>query len=501
MADFLEQAVLAKLTDALVIEDTWEYAQQIQVEHQDLVGVVKSLLGDSYVIDEPISTTYWTLSEEGEQICRDGSSEFIVFSVVPEEGGSTIGELNATIGEAVAKIGMGQCMKNKWLKKEGEKIVRCATGSVRDETAELLRLLQSDPAAVPEEELKNLKRRKLVQQVVRKSLKVSKGPAFRPQRVRKLADLTKDMLGVKVEMEAGTHWSDLEFKPVNLRAMGAPVVGGSYHPLLKVRAEFRRILMEMGFEEMPTNKWVDSSFWNFDALFQPQSHPARDAHDTFFIKDPANATGFGSEDYYELVKNTHEHGGFGSIGYGCIFKREETTKNLLRTHTTAISAQMLYRLANQEGGFTPKKYFSIDRVFRNEAMDATHLCEFHQVEGLVADRNLTLGNLIGTIRTFFAKIGITQLRFKPAYNPYTEPSMEIFGYHPDLKKWTEIGNSGMFRPEMLRPMGLPEDVRVIAWGLSLERPTMIKYRIENIRDLFGHKADISKQKNAPIARF
>ena len=134
-------------------------------------------------------------------------------------------------------------------------------------------------------------------------------------------------------------------------------------------------------------------------------------------------------------------------------------------------------------------------------MDATHLCEFHQVEGLVADRNLTLGNLIAIIRTFFAKIGITQLRFKPAYNPYTEPSMEIFGYHPDLKKWTEIGNSGMFRPEMLRPMGLPEDVRVIAWGLSLERPTMIKYRIENIRDLFGHKADIPKQKNAPIARF
>ena len=134
-------------------------------------------------------------------------------------------------------------------------------------------------------------------------------------------------------------------------------------------------------------------------------------------------------------------------------------------------------------------------------MDATHLCEFHQVEGLVADRNLTLGNLIGTIKTFFEKIGITQVRFKPAYNPYTEPSMEIFGYHPELKKWTEIGNSGMFRPEMLRPMGLPEDVRVIAWGLSLERPTMIKYKIENIRDLFGHKADINAQRAAPIARF
>ena len=123
------------------------------------------------------------------------------------------------------------------------------------------------------------------------------------------------------------------------------------------------------------------------------------------------------------------------------------------------------------------------------------------MEGLVADRNLTLGNLIGVIKTFFEKIGITRLRFKPAYNPYTEPSMEIFGYHPELKKWTEIGNSGMFRPEMLRPMGLPPDVRVIAWGLSLERPTMIKYRIENIRDLFGHKADLLRQRSAPIARF
>lgn len=307
-----------------------------------------------------------------------------------------------------------------------------------------------------------------------------------------------------MQMEPGTHWSELSYKPINLKAMGAPVGGGNFHPLLKVRAEFRRILMEMGFEEMPTSKWVESSFWNFDALFQPQSHPARDAHDTFFMKSPAACNSV-PEDYYAVVQKTHEDGGnTGSIGYGCNFKREEATKNILRTHTTAISAQMLYKLGQEyasTGVFTPKKYFSIDRVFRNEAMDATHLCEFHQVEGLVADRNLTLGHLIGLIKAFFEKIGITQLRFKPAYNPYTEPSMEIFGYHPELGKWTELGNSGMFRPEMLLPMGLPSDVRVIAWGLSLERPTMIKYKIENIRDLFGHKADIARQCNGPIARF
>jgi|TARA_B100001142_G_scaffold321343_1_gene367839 phenylalanyl-tRNA synthetase alpha chain len=95
---------------------------------------------------------------------------------------------------------------------------------------------------------------------------------------------------------------------------------------------------------------------------------------------------------------------------------------------------------------------------------------------------------------------MTELRFKPAFNPYTEPSMEIFAYHPMLKKWVEVGNSGMFRPEMMLPMGMPPDVNVIAWGLSLERPTMIMYGIDNIRDLFGSKMQISSVKNNPVCR-
>ena len=206
-------------------------------------------------------------------------------------------------------------------------------------------------------------------------------------------------------------------------------------------------------------------------------------------------------DYMAKVKKSHEKGGFGSLGYGYDWKEDEARKNILRTHTTAVSARMLYKLAHEKGGFKPVRYFSIDRVFRNEALDATHLAEFHQVEGVVADYNLGLADLIGTFRSFFNQIGITNLRFKPAYNPYTEPSMEIFGYHPDLKCWTEIGNSGIFRPEMLRPMGLPEGVRVIAWGLSLERPTMIKYRVKNIRKLFGHKVRIGMVRKTPLVRF
>ncbi|MGK3735757.1 MAG: phenylalanyl-tRNA synthetase alpha chain [Bacillariaceae sp.] len=337
-----------------------------------------------------------------------------------------------------------------------------------------------------------MKKRKLVSLVTLKSFKVTRGPQYASERVKKAADLTKEML------DSGS-WETEQFKPYNFQVLGEKVGGGYLHPLLKVRSEFRNILMEMGFSEMPTNKWVESSFWNFDSLFQPQSHPARDAHDTFFIKNPAETVSV-PEEYYGRVKEMHEKGGAGSIGYRYNFKKEEAFKNLLRTHTTAVSSQMLYKLANQPGGFKPARHFSIDRVFRNETMDATHLCEFHQVEGWVADYDLSLGDLLGTIETFLNKIGITQLRFKPAFNPYTEPSMEIFGYHPDLKKWTEIGNSGMFRPEMLRPMGLPENVRVIAWGLSLERPTMIKYRINNIRDLFGHKVEMARTRTAPCAR-
>jgi phenylalanyl-tRNA synthetase alpha chain len=212
-------------------------------------------------------------------------------------------------------------------------------------------------------------------------------------------------------------------------------------------------------------------------------------HDTFFLKNPAACEKIPDQKYMQRVKNTHEHGLENSFGYEYPWSVDEASKNLLRTHTTAISSQMLYQLA-QQPVFKPMKYFSIDRVFRNETLDATHLAEFHQVEGVIIDRNIGLHNLLGTFTEFFKKIGIDKLKFKPAYNPYTEPSLEIFGYHPLLKKWVEIGNSGVFRPEMLEPMGLPKDVNVIAWGLSLERPTMIYYGVKNIRDLFGHKVSL-----------
>ena len=197
------------------------------------------------------------------------------------------------------------------------------------------------------------------------------------------------------------------------------------------------------------------------------------------------------------MKEVHETGKYGSIGYRYPYREDESLKLVLRTHTTAISTYMLHKLAADP---RPARYFSIDRVFRNESVDATHLAEFHQVEGVIADYGLNLGGLIGFMEVFFAKMGIHRLRFKPAYNPYTEPSLEIFSFHEGLNKWVEIGNSGMFRPEMLEPMGLPPDMRIYGWGLSLERPTMIKYGVKNIRELLGHKVDLNFIESNPAVR-
>jgi len=455
-----------------------------------VIGAMKSLEVEGYTAHSEVRTNFLVLSEEGKSVVKGGSPEVKLFEAVKGEG-KTVGEVQALMGKEAAKIGMGNAMKKKWVKKDGEKIV-AAKEDVVDDVKEALQKIEKGED-VDSKTLNDLKRRKLYQSITRISYKITRGANYQPTRIKKAADLTKEMLD-------SNSWQSTAFKPYNFLTLGEKPNGGYLHPLLKVRKEFRTVLMQMGFTEMPTDQWVESSFWNFDSLFQPQSHPARDAHDTFFIKEPAFTSSI-PEPYYERVKTMHEEGGYGSIGYRYEFQRNEAMKNLLRTHTTAISSKMLYQLAKQEGGFQPIRLFSIDRVFRNETMDATHLCEFHQVEGLVADYDLSLGDLIGTIQTFFHKIGIHRLKFKPAFNPYTEPSMEVFGYHPDLNKWTEIGNSGMFRPEMLRPMGLPENVRVIAWGLSLERPTMIKYRIKNIRDLFGHKVDMARTRSAPVCRF
>jgi len=487
----IENALLQTINKEGQIEDTGIFVNKQNWRHDDtFVGALKRLEALEIITTSIIESQVVKLSAEAEQIIDLGSPEARVWDAAGNEG-ATKAQIEKSLGEA-GKIGFSQAMKSKWIKydKATDKVSR-GEAKIQDTTREQLQAIKNSPQTADKGIVDALKKRKLLTQAAVKTFKVQKGKQFTTEVKKPEADITAEML-------ANGSWKTIPIKPVNFNALGAPSAGGHLHPLLKVRTQIRQILLEMGFEEMPTNNWVESSFWNFDTLFQPQQHPARDAHDTFFLSDPAKAGGFPPE-YLEKVKNVHVKGGHGSIGYRYDWKLEEAEKNILRTHTTAVSSRMLYKLA--QDGFKPKKYFSIDRVFRNEAMDATHLAEFNQIEGLIADKNLTLGNLMAIIAEFFKRLGIENLRFKPAYNPYTEPSMEVFGYHPGLGRWVELGNSGVFRPEMLEPMGLPPDVYVIAWGLSLERPTMIKYGIKNIRDLVGHKLSLDFIKNNPICRF
>jgi len=492
--------LLAVLKASSTPISTHTLATQKNVDHQAVVGAMLSLIakgGEGFLKKESTKIVSYEPTKEGKDIIANGSHEYRVLQSIPADGISQP-DLMKSVDKSIAKIGFSKAMAAKWIKMDKPtKLVTRLVDPVS--TADQLPQLLKNLSICDEKVRGDLKKRKLFTQTEMTNFNVSKGESF-----DKLAEnvLKKQATELTQEMIASGEWKTTEFKAYNFDARGVPPESGHLHPLLKVRSVYRQILLEMGFNEMPTNQYVESSFWNFDSLFQPQMHPARDAHDTFFISQPATCdVSKMPADLIAKVKKTHEDGGdTGSVGYRYKWKMEEATKNLLRTHTTAVTSRMLYKLVNQPGGFKPMKYFSIDRVFRNETLDATHLAEFHQVEGVIVDYNLTLANLMGILEAFFLKLGINKLRFKPAYNPYTEPSCEIFSYHEGLKKWVEIGNSGMFRPEMLEPLGLPKDVSAIAWGLSLERPTMIKYGYNNIRDLCGHKIDLKNVYSNPVCR-
>jgi phenylalanyl-tRNA synthetase alpha chain len=502
-----------QLVEAGVVSSL-DLAATYGVSHQEVVGYCKSMSTiEGLVVLKELRSASFQLTAEGGGVADNGAHEVRVFNEIPRDGVS-IADFQALPGIVamgpLAKAGQGKCMKEKWIsidKKAG--VMKRLVESVVDNLSAQMQWVRDHPEAMDEKvlaaggaegaqiddkEVKALVKRGLLGKVKVVSYEITQGPNFTLDPVIPESDMTSDML-------KKDKWKSTKFKKFNLEAQPKHPAG-ALHPLLKVRSEFREIFLQMGFSEMPTNNYVESSFWNFDALFQPQQHPARDSHDTFFMKSPSTTLTV-PEDYLIKVKAIHEVGGYGSIGYRYDWSKDEAKKNILRTHTTAVSTRMLYQLGQEvQAGkaFEPKKYFSIDRVFRNETLDHTHLAEFHQVEGLVCDVNLTLGHLIGMINSFFTKLGMSDIKFKPAYNPYTEPSMEIFGYSKELGKEVELGNSGIFRPEMLRPMGLPEDVTVIAWGLSVERPTMIKYGYGNIRDLFGASVDLNLVKTNPVCR-
>lgn len=196
----IEALILSTLASSNEIADTWDFASQHQLDHQEIVGAVKSLLVDAYVVDQPLSATIWSVSEEGKDVLEKGSPEMQVLRAIPAgEGGISIASLNSQLGD-VAKIGMGVCMKNKWIVKKGDN-VELVVSDVADETvAQLQQVQQTNGNGMNTNDLNNLKKRKLVNQTNRKSYRITKGVDFREKRVRKVADLTKAMLGKRDEV-------------------------------------------------------------------------------------------------------------------------------------------------------------------------------------------------------------------------------------------------------------------------------------------------------------
>lgn len=492
MSEF-QLEILQKLSDLAEIKSTLTTFPS--KDPQDVLSALNSLKAHAKLNYTKDDIIHYELTNEGKEILKDGSHEMKLVHLLKELGKLQIKDVNGKLGPN-GKIGQARAFKNGWIVKNKENELELSeklddASDLSDETRDLLqKIVDKKHSEVNDKMLADLKKRKLILPKKQTDFAVVKGEAFSLELNKLETDITSDMI-------VNGSYKDSEFKPYNFNSKGLPVQSGALHPLNKVREEFRQIFFSMGFTEMPTRNYVETGFWNFDALYVPQQHPARDLQDTFYIKDPLTGDLPADKTYIENIKAVHENGKFDSIGYRYNWKEEESQRLVLRTHSTAISAKMLHELAKN-----PKatRLFSIDRVFRNEAVDATHLAEFHQVEGVLADYNITLGGLISFMEEFFAKMGVKGLRFKPTYNPYTEPSMEIFSWHEGLAKWVEIGNSGMFRPEMLESMGLSRDLRVLGWGLSLERPTMIKYKVQNIRELLGHKVSLDFIENNPAAR-
>jgi len=243
------------------------------------------------------------------------------------------------------------------------------------------------------------------------------------------------------------------------------------HPLKDTIDEIREIFVTLGFSEIIGNM-TQSSFWNFDALFTPQDHPARELQDTFYL-DGISAKKIATPEQIRKVSESHKK------NWRYYWNINEARKMVLRTHTTCVTIKHLAENKPDEAQF-----FSLGRVFRNEKVSYKHLVEFNQIEGVVVGKNANLRNLMGIQREFYKRIGITKIKFWPTFFPYTEPSLQTMVYNKRLGKWIELFGMGIFRPEVTKPLGITKPV--LAWGGGIERIAMLKYGLDDVREFYNN---------------
>jgi len=296
-------------------------------------------------------------------------------------------------------------------------------------------------------------------------------------------EITDEVAQLTPELLQTGKWKGASFRKYDIRTFAPCQYPAKKHPITRIADEVRRIFIEMGFNEID-DEYVQSAFWNMDALFTPQDHPARELQDTFYLKNPSRLP-LEDEEIVQKVKAVHENGGdTGSLGWRYAWCREEAERALLRTHTTVNTIKYLAKHPDP-----PAKVFCISRVFRNESIDMTHLPEFQQIEGIIMEEGANFDMLVCTLKDFYHRMGFDKVRVRPGPFPYTEPSLEVDVYYNG--SWMELGGAGVFRPEVTGPLGIKHPV--LAWGLGFERLAMLKWNLKDVRELYVTDLDMLRQ--------
>ncbi len=436
------------------------------------------------------------LNDEGKLYAEKLLPERRILEALYDKGGEALISnipREVDVPSGAVPVALGWLVRKKWAVINQEKGTIALTPysqaqkPPQDADEKLLGLLAGRDTVILEELDKSLqqavailKRRKLIEtreksvyelQLTREGWKlIEKGLKV----AEEITQLTPELIMTK-------KWRETKLRKFDVTAPGPVVYPGKIHPLQQIIQRAREIFLEMGFTEI-RGPLVETAFWNFDALFQPQDHPAREMMDTFYLASP-EAGKLPPKNTVKAVAKVHENGWItGSKGWSYKWDPKEAKRLVLRTHTTAETIKYLSRHKRP-----PIKVFSVDRVYRNEQLTYKNTAEFHQIEGIVVDKNVTLRDLMGTLKTFYTKFGLKKIEFWPCYFPYTEPSAQAMVYHPKLKRWIELCGMGMFRPEVLAPMGIK--CPVLAWGGGLERLAMIELGLNDIRLLYGNRLE------------
>jgi len=422
---------------------------------------------------ERIVTKAFVYTDEGKHYVKNGLPETQILAAIGQ--GSTLSDLQK---HAAFKIGFGQLRKKGLISVSNGTVTKAEGASTADDEAAL-----KNPKTGGQR-VKDLIRRGILQETESAVYSVGITAAGR-ELVNRGLDLREEIGALTRDQILSGAWKDANLRRYDITKLPKRVYPGKTHPYQRLIEEMRQVLLEMGFTEI-YGEIVQSSFWNFDALFQPQDHPAREMQDTFYLKERLPLP-----DGWERVRDMHERGGdTSSTGWGGTWNVEKAEQCVLRTHTTALSIQHLAAHPTP-----PVKAFCISRVYRREAIDPTHTPEFEQLEGIVMDKGVSFRDLLGYLREFYMRMGFEDIRFRPGYFPYTEPSVEPEIYVDGLG-WVEMGGAGIFREEVTAPWGITHPV--LAWGLGVSRVAMLKLGLKDLRLLY--RSDIEWIRESPVCR-